>query len=73
MQEVIDACRRVTGHKIPARIVERRAGDPPALVADASLARKTLDWTPKFVGIEPIVASAWQLAQIPPPRLRGLS
>ncbi len=58
--EVAEACRRVTGHKIPARVVDRRAGDPPALVADPSLARKTLDWTPKFVGIEPIVASAWQ-------------
>jgi UDP-glucose-4-epimerase GalE len=60
VKEVVDACRRVTGHKIPTRVVERRAGDPPALVADASLARTTLDWTPKFVGIEPIVASAWQ-------------
>jgi UDP-glucose 4-epimerase len=49
----------VTGHPIPARVVQRRPGDPPALVADASLARKVLNWTPKYVGIEPIVASAW--------------
>ncbi len=60
VMEVVEACRRTTGHKIPARVVPRRAGDPPALVADASLARTTLDWTPKFVGIEPIVASAWK-------------
>ena len=59
VQEVITACREVTGHAIPARIVERRAGDPPALVADASLAQKALGWKPKFVGIKPIVASAW--------------
>ncbi|MBX3434132.1 MAG: UDP-glucose 4-epimerase GalE [Pirellulales bacterium] len=59
VQEVIDACRAVTGHPIPARIVERRAGDPPMLVADASLAQKTLGWKPKFVGIKPIVESAW--------------
>ena len=59
VQEVIDACREVTGHPIPARIVERRAGDPPMLVADASLAQKTLGWKPKFVGIKPIVESAW--------------
>jgi UDP-glucose 4-epimerase len=58
--EVIDACRRVTGHEIPTRVVERRAGDPPSLVADASQARKTLIWSPKHVGIEPIVRSAWQ-------------
>jgi UDP-glucose-4-epimerase GalE len=60
VMEVIEAARRVTGHEIPVRFVERRAGDPPALVADASLARKTLNWMPKYVGIEPIVASAWQ-------------
>jgi UDP-glucose-4-epimerase GalE len=59
VMEVIDAARRVTGHAIPHRVVPRRPGDPPRLVADASLARKTLDWTPKYVGIEPIVASAW--------------
>jgi len=60
VMEVIEAARRVTGHKIPHRVVERRPGDPPMLVADASLARKTLGWTPKYVGIEPIVASAWR-------------
>jgi UDP-glucose-4-epimerase GalE len=58
--EVIEAARRVTGHKIPHRVVERRAGDPPVLVADASLARRTLNWTPKYVGIESIVDSAWK-------------
>ncbi len=60
VREVVEACRKATGHKIPTRIVDRREGDPPALVADASLARQTLNWTPKFIGIEPIVASAWQ-------------
>ncbi|HEX6964053.1 MAG TPA: NAD-dependent epimerase/dehydratase family protein, partial [Lacipirellula sp.] len=60
VMEVIEACRRVAGHEIPHRVAPRRPGDPPQLVADASLARKTLDWTPKHVGIEPIVASAWQ-------------
>jgi UDP-glucose-4-epimerase GalE len=58
--EVIDACRRETGHAIPHKVAPRRAGDPAELVADASLARKTLDWTPKYVGIGPIVKSAWK-------------
>jgi UDP-glucose 4-epimerase len=66
VMEVIEAARRVTGRPIPHRVVPRRPGDPPRLVADASLARKTLDWTPKFVGIEPIVASAWQWHQANP-------
>jgi UDP-glucose-4-epimerase GalE len=60
VREVIEACRRTTGHAIPLRVVERRPGDPARLVADATRARKVLGWSPKFVGIEPIVASAWQ-------------
>lgn len=60
VMEVIDACRRETGHAIPHKVAPRRPGDPAELVADASLARKTLDWTPKYVGIEPIVKSAWR-------------
>lgn len=60
VMEVIDVCRRETGHAIPHKLAPRRAGDPAELVADASLARKTLDWTPKYVGIEPIVKSAWK-------------
>jgi UDP-glucose-4-epimerase GalE len=59
VKEVIDACRQVTGHAIPVRTVEPRAGDPPSLVADASLARSLLGWVPKYTTIEPIVATAW--------------
>ncbi|MAT68818.1 MAG: UDP-glucose 4-epimerase GalE [Planctomycetaceae bacterium] len=66
VQEVIQACREVTGHEIPARVVDRRPGDPDMLVADASLARKTLGWEPKFVGIKPIVESAWAWHQAHP-------
>lgn len=60
VRQLIDACRKVTGHEIPEVIGERRAGDPPALVADSSLAQKTLDWTPKYTDIESIVETAWR-------------
>ncbi len=66
VKEVIDACRKVTGHPIPATIVPRRAGDPPELVADASLANKTLNWKPKYDHIEAVVASAWKWHQSHP-------
>ena len=66
VREVIAACRNVTGHEIPARVVERRAGDPPELVADASRARKALGWQARHVGIEPIVESAWAWHQAHP-------
>src|SRR5436190_8360774 len=47
VREVIEACRKITGHQIPARIGPRRPGDPPELVADSRLARKLLEWSPK--------------------------
>jgi len=60
VREVIEACRKVTGHPIPATIAPRRPGDPPELVADARLARQLLDWIPKYTTIESIVESAWR-------------
>lgn len=60
VREVIDACRRVTGHKIPVVVGPRRAGDPPELIADANRARRELDWTPQYMDLEKIVATAWQ-------------
>jgi len=59
VQQVIDACRKITGHAIPAVMGARRPGDPPALVADASLARRTLDWQCQRSDLETIVQSAW--------------
>lgn len=59
VKEVIDTARKVTGHPIPAEIVDRRAGDPPALVADSRRIKNELGWNPKFPDIESIVASAW--------------
>ncbi len=59
VREVIDACRRVTGHPIPETLGDRRPGDPPELVADASRARELLGWQPEYNNIEEIVATAW--------------
>ncbi len=39
VREIVEACREVTGHPIPEVIGQRRAGDPPELVADATLAK----------------------------------
>lgn len=60
VQEVVEACRAVTGHPIPAVLGERRAGDPAELVADASRARELLDWSPRFTDLRETVASAWK-------------
>lgn len=60
VREVIEMCRRVTGHAIPERLAPRRAGDPPALVANADRAGKLLGWTPRCSDLETIVRSAWR-------------
>jgi UDP-glucose 4-epimerase len=61
--EVIEAARRVTRRDIKMVFAGRRAGDPPALVADASKARRTLGWQPRHPDIETIVRDAWAFEQ----------
>ncbi len=60
VREVIDSCRRVTGHPIPCQTGARRAGDPPELVADSSRAQQVLSWHPRYTDIDEIVATAWR-------------
>jgi UDP-glucose 4-epimerase len=60
VKQIIDACRRVTGHPIPTSVEERRPGDPAELVADSSLAQRVLGWRPKYTEIEAIVETAWR-------------
>lgn len=59
VNEVIDVCREVTGHAIPAEMQPRRAGDCTALVADATKAKTVLGWDPQFADLKTIVQSAW--------------
>jgi UDP-glucose 4-epimerase len=64
--EVIKAVEKVSSLKVPANFAPRRAGDPPALYADASKARRELNWSPRFETIEPIVETAWRWHQSKP-------
>ena len=57
--EVIEAARRVTGREIKINKAQRRLGDPPSLIADASKARRILGWQPARADIEGIVRDAW--------------
>jgi UDP-glucose 4-epimerase len=59
VREVIETVRRVTGHPIPAREVDRRAGDPAVLVASSAKIKRDLNWEPQFPSLEAIVRSAW--------------
>jgi UDP-glucose 4-epimerase len=60
VREIIEACRDVTGHAIPEVIGPRRAGDPSELIADATLAKEILGWTPKYTDVRSIVETAWR-------------
>jgi len=63
VMELVGAVEAVTGRRVNVEIKDRRAGDPPALVADPSLARAVLGWQAEFVDIKAIVASAWRHVQ----------
>jgi len=58
VREVLDSVDRVTNRKIERRIAPRRAGDPPAIVADNRRILATLDWRPKRDDLDTIVADA---------------
>ncbi|HEU67674.1 MAG TPA: UDP-glucose 4-epimerase, partial [Candidatus Acetothermia bacterium] len=60
VREVVEVCRRVTGREIRAVDAPRRPGDPAALVADPSRAKRELGWEPKFTALDPIVETAWR-------------
>lgn len=58
VREVIETCRAVTGHPIPAQVGPRRPGDPAVLVAASDRIRRELGWEPKH-DLRAIVESAW--------------
>lgn len=60
VREVIEAARKVTGKEIPVATGDRRAGDPPRLVADPSFAKESLGWEAKYRDLESIITTAWQ-------------
>jgi UDP-glucose-4-epimerase GalE len=63
VMEVLRAVEDVTGHKVPYVVGPRRAGDPPALVANSDKLRKVLGWKPERSDIHTIVADAWAFDQ----------
>ncbi|MFB1049740.1 UDP-glucose 4-epimerase GalE [Paraliobacillus sp. JSM ZJ581] len=59
VKEMIDAARSVTNHTIPAKVGERRPGDPSTLIASSDKAKKILRWDPKRTNIHQIIEDAW--------------
>lgn len=63
VKEMLEAARRITGKKIPADFVERRAGDPATLVASSAYAREKLNWVPKYSDVDTLIGSTWNAYQ----------
>lgn len=63
VRQVIEACREVTGHEIPAAVAQRRAGDPAVLVAASDKAQAKLGWKPQHTDLAGIVGDAWEFTR----------
>ncbi|MCB4825114.1 UDP-glucose 4-epimerase GalE [Roseicella aerolata] len=69
--EVLRMIERVTGEELPAVTGRRREGDPAALVADPTLARRELGFVPRSSDLETIVGTAWAWHRRAHPRRPG--
>jgi UDP-arabinose 4-epimerase len=63
VMEVIEAVRKVTGKTVAYRLVDRRPGDPPVLVAKPDYAYSLLGWKPGFGDIQETISTAWNWHQ----------
>jgi UDP-glucose 4-epimerase len=71
VQQVLDVARLVTGHAIPTVDGPRRPGDPAVLVAEATLAKRVLNWTAVYSDLTTIVKHAWHASQHSKPFVIG--
>jgi UDP-glucose-4-epimerase GalE len=63
VREVVSTIERVIGRELPKRIVGRRPGDPPVLLANPSRAQELLGWKATR-SLEKMVSSAWNFVQL---------
>jgi UDP-glucose 4-epimerase len=62
VREVVDVCREVAGHEIPAVESPRRPGDPAVLIASSAKITERLGWKPER-DLRAMVADAWAFAR----------
>jgi UDP-glucose 4-epimerase len=60
VREVVDCAQKVAGVAFPVEETGRRAGDPPALVADSGRLRALTGWQPRHDDLEFIIRTAWE-------------
>jgi UDP-glucose-4-epimerase GalE len=69
VKQVLDAIAAATGESLPLSTAPRREGDPPLLVADASLSHRELGFAPRLSELKAIVETAWAWHRRAHPRL----
>lgn len=61
VREVLEACRRVTGRRLTVKVMPRRPGDPPRLVAGGiEEATRAFAWHARRSDLDTIVEDAWR-------------
>lgn len=60
VKEIIETVENMTERSIAAKTDERRAGDPPVLVADSRTLVEDTGWKPQYSDLQTIIQSAWQ-------------
>ena len=60
VREVIRAVEQITGKPVPYAESARRPGDPPALYADSTKAKRDLGWKIQHPDVTSIVETAWR-------------
>jgi UDP-glucose 4-epimerase len=58
VKELLEAVQNVVGRSFNIQYGPRREGDSPALVADNSLAKRTIGWSPQH-DLQSIIGTAW--------------
>lgn len=56
--EIVNTVEKIANKKINLKFSSRRDGDPPILYADAKMAKKVLNWEPKYKTLETILKTA---------------
>jgi UDP-glucose 4-epimerase len=65
VREVVKALESVSGTSLPVRVVGRRDGDSPVVVADGTRIKELLKWSPRYANLTPIIETMlhWEQAK----------
>jgi UDP-glucose 4-epimerase len=63
VRQVLHGAEGVIGRRVPHDYADRRAGDPPVLIASIDRGRSVLGWEPTRSTLEEMIGSAWSERQ----------